>query len=190
MLDFRTPESFAEPATYQRGWWFGARTIRENKRAGSMMADVLAVALTELSYLKVYPRAELQALISEQHMSSVSRLWGPRDPDLSKIILEVPPLDIGRDVQADQVLTGEILEAYESSQNTLQTWNSFVRVRIDLWDMAEGKVVWTRSYTCKRRYYSVYKTMEKMSGKIANDLEEKWYRRPASERQAQQKPLD
>jgi TolB-like protein len=74
------------------------------------------------------------------------------------------------------VFTGEVLESFTSHQRTIQTWYSYVKVRVDLWDIATGKVVWSRTYAKKRSFLSTFDAMRDIAERVVRELDKEFYR--------------
>lgn len=176
VLDFRVTENIAETPKVHKGWWFGSRDVYQNPRAGELFADVLARRMRALEYVEQHSRDDLKYYMSQKRSLLADRFSGFGDADYEQMLLEISPIDYGADLNADYVITGRILEAYTSHHAVVQTWHSFVRAEVDLWDMASGQIVWTRVFTGKRWFFSQQEAMEEASVKAVTALDRSFFR--------------
>ena len=176
VLDFKVPALMATNPRQVKGWWFGSRTIRQNREAGSIFADVLARQLLQLKYVEQHSRMDLKYYLGQKRKLLTDKFKGLKTEDYDNMLSEVSPVDYGAELGVDQVLTGKIVEAYTWQHNTIHAWSSYVKVQVDLYDMATGKVVWSRVFAGKRRFLAQLDVMEDIAAKVVRSLDKTYYK--------------
>lgn len=179
ILDFSTPPELGREPLKVKGWWFGTRTIHENRRAGIMFANALANALRRLDYIAPRPRTELKTYFLEKRKMLTSRFPGFSQQEYDEMLGKMTPLDYGVDLGVDQVISGEILECNTVFYYVSFLWSSRVRVRVDLWDVRSQERKWSRVFYKKKTCLSQTGTMLLLTRHIAAELEKTYYRAPA-----------
>lgn len=149
VLDFKVPPDFGktDDGVSEKGWWFGSRRVHENRRIGVLLADKIFYALPAFPDLTPYPRADLQKYFLKKRDQLVKAFPGRGTEDYDKLMQSVSVPDYGTDLGMRYVITGEVFEARTSFNYFFALWFSIVRARVDLWDIAEGRIVWTREFT-------------------------------------------
>src|SRR5262245_60788362 len=66
LLPFRQPPSMSSDPRAIRGWWFSARTIRQNPRAGATIADGLNRAMANEDYMHLYSPIEIKYYFADK----------------------------------------------------------------------------------------------------------------------------
>ena len=177
VLDFKVARDIAETHTQVKGWWLGARTVDQNPNAGKLFADALARHLLSLEYLEQHSRSDLRYYMTNKlkrlRASFADR--GLTDLDFTRMLTEVSPVDYGEDLGVEQIITGRVIEAYTSTHHTIFTWHSFVRVEVDLWDVATGQIVWTEVFSGKKHFFSQLEVMDRLAPKVVEALNSNYY---------------
>lgn len=171
VLDFRAPEDYEAAPTVNRGWWFGARTLMRNPQMGALFADDLGRSLTSLEYVEQHSRTDVRIYMASKRRLLTSRFKDRTDQDYSRMLAEVSPVDYGEELGVDQILTGRVVEAYTSKGHVFDTWHSYVKVELDLWDMRAGQEVWTTTFSRNRWFTSDVTTAEELADQVARALD-------------------
>lgn len=177
VLDFKVSDDIAQTHSQVKGWWLGARTVDQNPRAGGLFADALARHLSSLGYIEQHSRSDLKYYMANK-LKRLKRNFlnlGLTDADFKRMLDEVSPVDYGEDLGVEQVLTGRVIEAYTSMHNTIRVWHSFVKVEVDLWDVSTGQIVWTETFSGKKRFYSQSEVMDRVAPKVVQALNAAYY---------------
>lgn len=184
VLDFRVPETNVNNPVEVKGWWLGARTVYQNHRDGAIFADILARQLTDpkYQYLEQQSRTDLKFYMGQKRKMLKDKFKDMKPAELERALAEVPPIDYGAELNVDQVITGQILESYTLEHRTVHNWYSKVRLRVDVYDMATGKVVWSREFSSRRQFLANIDCMEDIAVQAARALDKDFY-------QKQNKPL-
>ena len=149
VFDLKTPPNFAKEnnGVSYKGWWMGSRKVHEVARAGAQTAQQLYFALQSYAGLEVYNRNDLEKYLIDKRNTLEKNLAGRSDEEYTQMMANVPLPDYGADLGVRYVLGGELFEAYTSFNNFFSLWGSKVSVRLDLWDVAEGRVIWSGAFT-------------------------------------------
>ncbi len=124
-----------------KGWWFGARDIYYNPNVGEGVADAVADEIEKrCPFIEVYSRMDYK-----YYLASKREVLKREYPDLSNeqradIMKQVDPMDIGRDLSVDKVVTGVVYDCHTSHHRTFHWWSSVVDVEIKLVDVQSGEV--------------------------------------------------
>ncbi|HUT23832.1 MAG TPA: hypothetical protein VM492_05775 [Sumerlaeia bacterium] len=175
VLDFKVPGNVAENSLQVKGWWFGARTVFQNPRAGAIFGDVLSNRLADLEYIEQHSRSDLKYYMARKRGLLGDKFKGFSDEQYNEMLLGVSPVDYGAELGVDYVIAGRIIEAYTSHHRTIHTWYSYASVEVDLWDMATGQVVWTRIFSKKKRFFSQKEAMDRLAPKVVRALDKTYF---------------
>ncbi|MFW5870815.1 MAG: hypothetical protein ACOCVL_04010, partial [Candidatus Sumerlaeota bacterium] len=135
VLDFYVPPEYASEPTIVEGWWFGAETVYRNANAGKMLADYTAAQVKKIPGVDLYSRDKIAVYLLGKRQILVENFPGLLDAEYSEMLTKVSPLDYGRDLAVDHVLTGRVLRSETRRNNTIETWRSIVEVEVELWDV-------------------------------------------------------
>lgn len=177
VLDFKVPPEMVKKPRQIEGWWLGAETINQNPWAGSIFADTLARELLRLNYLQQQSRNDLKYYMGEKRQRLADKFDKLEPAEYDRMLQEVAPVDYGAELGVDQVISGEILEAYTSQHRTFKNWSSTVKVRVDLHDVASGKVVWSRVFSEKDHFVHPLDVMEKIAPRVVKAMDIQYFRR-------------
>lgn len=127
----------------ESGWWFGAQTRYDSGTAGVILGDALAEEFARIPGLQVMSRTDLRSYMAQKERL-VYRQW----PDLSaeerlKILQRQNPVDYGRSLNVDYVLTSRVYECRLIHHHFPHTWTARGDFAVDLWDVRTGAPVWT-----------------------------------------------
>lgn len=177
VLDFKVPPEMAKKPRQVEGWWLGAETINQNPWSGSIFADTLARDLLRLNYLQQQSRNDLKYYMGEKRQRLMNKFEKLEPAEYDRMLLEVAPVDYGAELGVEQVVSGEILEAYTSQHRTFKNWSSTVKVRVDLHDVASGKVVWSRVFSEKDHFVHPLDVMEKIAPRVTRAMDHQYFRK-------------
>jgi hypothetical protein len=177
VLDFTVPEDMRQHPNQVRGWWLRSRTIVQSPNAGTEFADVLARHLTGLRYLEQHSRADLAITMSEKRKNLMDKFKDFSDADYSRMLEKISPVDYGEELGVEQVITGKIIESYTSENRIFLFWRSRLKVQVDVWDMATGKVAWSRTFSGSKWFYSRPYVMNHLAPEIIEALDRDFYQR-------------
>ena len=127
--------------TLDKGWWFSARDSYLSPNIGILLGEAMAAELTELPGVEVYSREDLAI-----YMAQKERLLKRDYPNLSSLqrkvlLVRQDPLDFGRSLNVDYVVSSEILEASTVTNRTLPWWYSHLDATISVWDVSGSELV-------------------------------------------------
>ena len=181
VLDFKIPESHIKNPTEVKGWWLSARNIYQNPRDGIIFADILARHLLDLKYLEQQSRTDLKFYMGQKRKLLSDKFKDMKPEEVNKALAEISPIDYGSELNVDHVITGQIIDSYTLEHRTIHNWYSKVRVRVDLYDMATGKVIWSQEFAQRRQFLAQVDCMEDIAAQATRALD-KFYKK-------QNKPL-
>lgn len=175
VLPFEQPATFTTHPRQIKGWWFGAKTIRQNSRAGAMFADTVNSELASLDCVNLYSIIDLKYYFADkERLLEESYNYLDRD-QIRALLAEVPNLDYARELGADKLLTGTIIEQRLVENRTIHTWKSIVEVECQVIDVKTGEVEWSKRYR-DRDYFASEKTVqEKLVAELVEDLKDEYF---------------
>lgn len=180
ILPFSQPPAMSESAINIRGWWLGARTIRQNERAGDLVADVLSRQMARLDYLNLFSSIDLKYYfankarrLKEHYNKQEGRDLS--DEEVAKLMAGVPKLEFAKDLGADKLLTGNIVQLYMGENRTIHWWWSVIDVEVQVIDVASGKVEWSKRYHVRKSSASMVHITEEFSQRLIQDLQREYF---------------
>lgn len=181
VLPFTQPATMSDSTMAIRGWWFGARTIRQNERAGDMLADILSRQMARLDYLNLFSSIDLKYYFAnkarrlKEYYKKAPEGRDLSDEETAKLIAAVPKLEFAKDLGADKLLTGQIVELYMGQNRTIPVWWSVLDVEVEVVDVATGKVEWTKRYHISKMDASMIHVQELFAGRLIEDLKKEYF---------------
>ncbi|MCC6545545.1 hypothetical protein IT570_00130 [Candidatus Sumerlaeota bacterium] len=148
VLDGRTNFEVPQKAEIQDvGWWFGARDRYLSPNLGVILAEALSTQLAKVKGVEVHPREDLQI-----YMAQKERVLKRNYPQLDsaarkKLLLQQDPIDYGKSLNADYVITSDIIVAKTVTNRTFSFWYSTIDVIVQVYDVSTGELIWTRPWS-------------------------------------------
>jgi len=159
-----------------RGWWFGARTIRENPRAGIMLSETLNRRMAALKFLNLYTAIDLKYYFADKRKLLKDAYPQMTDLEIEAALHKVPPIEFGKELGADKVLAGRIVSQYMAENRTFHWWWAVLIAEVQVTDVASGKVEWSRSYTFGKQFASQSDVQEMLGDRLIDDLEQTYFK--------------
>ncbi len=175
IMDLYVPIEYAREPNIIDGWWFGSETVYRNGNAGTMLADYISTQLDKIPSVDLFSRDRITTYLLSKRQLLMQSFPGLTDADYTDMLTKISPLDYGRELGVDQVLTGRILRSETRRQNTLEFWHSTVEVEVELWDVNTGQMVWSHIFKDKDYFASQPDVMLEMSKKIKKEIDKKFY---------------
>ncbi len=177
VLPLEQPPAMADTPIAIRGWWLGARTIRQNPRAGAELADVISRAFDkELPFVNQFSQVDLRYYFADKRERLRQAYAHLEDPEVERLIAQVPPIDYARELGADKMLTGRILRDYMGEHRTIHWWWSVVEAEISVVDVRTGTIEWTGHYSIDDTFGSMLAAEEELARQLVDDLREQYFR--------------
>jgi len=159
-----------------RGWWMGAENIYQNPRSGGYFADRLNAYLPTFPYIKLFSRLDLKYYFAPKRKLLQDTYPHLTDAEVTDLLAQVPNLDYARELGADKVLSGRIVESHMHENRTFHWWKSVFHVEVRLVDVMSGQVDWEREYRETMRFASPEFVMEEIAKQVGEDLEKGYFR--------------
>lgn len=175
VMDFAVPTGVRENPREVRGWWFGARTIHQNPRAGRLMAERLTARLAPEPYANLFSRLELKYYFARKKQNLKAAYEHLTDAQLDELVSAVDPLEFARELGADKILSGRIVRSYMSEHRTFHFFSSVLEVEVELIDALSGRVEWTRRYRDRRWLGSQFTAQDEAAKRIVRDLRAEYF---------------
>ena len=143
VLDGVMAEDAAETRQAVTGWWLSSRDRYENGNAGIQLGEALAGEFEKIPGVLVYPRTDMASYMAQKERA-LRRAYPDLSPLQRLVVLQSQdPLDYGRSLNVDYVLSSRVNLARTTHQRTFHWWVSRIRFDLDLWDVEQGEKVWT-----------------------------------------------
>ncbi|MBI5155020.1 hypothetical protein HZA57_07265 [Candidatus Poribacteria bacterium] len=151
------------------GWWFGSTDRFDSGNASLVVAEAVSREFGNLPGVQVYPREDLRA-----YMAQKERVLRRAYPDLQpqerlQILEEQNPVDYGRSLEVDYVVSSRVSEARTTHNRTFHWWGSHVAFDLDVWETATGKKVWSANVKSGRLFSSQVGTIEEMARSLRRE---------------------
>lgn len=176
VMNFATPPGVRENPRDIRGWWFAASNVYQNPRSGIMMAERISSHLAPLSFVNLFSRVDLKYYFARkrQNLSQAYKSLG--DEEIAKLMDEVPAIEFARELNADKVVSGRIVENYLDENRTIHWWSSVLDVEVELTDTATGTVEWSKRYRKRGILDSQSTVQDEVARRIVEDLKREYFR--------------
>jgi hypothetical protein len=175
ILPFEQPPAQAANPRVITGWWFGADTVRQNPRAGDMMADTLARAMAPLDFIVLYSSIDLRYYFADKRDLLKDAYPHLTDEQVKAAMAEVPRVDFGRELGADKILTGRIVKHRMIENRTIHWWSSELEVECQVIDVISGEVEWRKQYAYDESFESQSSLQEKLAKDFIHDIKKDYF---------------
>ncbi len=175
VMDMYVPIEYSREPNIIDGWWFGSETVYRNGNAGSMLADYISTQFEKIPSVELFSRDRITTYLLGKRQLLMSSFPGLTDAEYTDMLTKISPLDYGRDLGVDQVLTGRILRSETRRHNTLEIWHSIVEVEVELWDVNTGQMVWSHIFKKKDRFESQPQVMLFIAKQVAEEINESFF---------------
>ena len=176
IMDFDLAPGLRETTRAVRGWWLGARTIYQNPRAGTMFAERLTSNLAIYPFVNLFSRLDLKYYFARKRQSLRAVYNYLSDAEIEDLMRQVSALDFARELGADKVLSGRVVENFLSENRTIHIWASSAHVECRITDVLTGRVEWEKEYRLRVWFASQFSVQEEIARRVADDLREEYFR--------------
>lgn len=170
-----TPKEKVEDTMTINGWWLGARTIRQNERAGDMIADTLSRQMAHLDFLNLFSSIDIKYYFANKTRRLKAAYSNLSDEEVAQAMAKVPKLEFAKDLGADKLLTGTINRHYMGENRTIHWWWSVLDVDVQVTNVATGKVEWSHNYVVRRQSASMAAVQEEFANRLIEDLKGEYF---------------
>ncbi|HMX61467.1 MAG TPA: hypothetical protein PKD58_00200 [Candidatus Sumerlaeota bacterium] len=148
VLDGRTDFAVPKGGEIQDvGWWFGARDRYLSSNLGIILGEELTTELAKVPGVEVHPREDLRIYMAQKERA-LKRNYPQLDSAARKDLLtQQDPVDFGRSLNVDYVVTSDVIEAKTVTNRTFSFWYSTIDVIVQVYDVSKGELVWTRPWS-------------------------------------------
>jgi hypothetical protein len=176
IAEFDVGPGIAENPRAIRGWWMGSENIYQSRQYGGIFAERLSAHLARYSYIKLYSRLDLKYYIAPKREMLKDAYPQLSDREVNALLAEIPDLDFARELRADKLLRGRLVENHLHENRTFNWWKSIVHVECELVDVETGRVEWSRDYRRKGRFASPLTVQDEIARQVGRDLEQDYFR--------------
>jgi PBP1b-binding outer membrane lipoprotein LpoB len=176
IVPFNQPAVLGETPPPVRGWWFGARTIRENPRAGIMLSETLNRRMAALKFLNLYTSIDLKYYFADKRKLLKDAYAQMTDAEIETALRNVAPIEFGKELSADKVLSGRIVSQYMAENRTFHWWWGVLVAELQVTDVATGKIEWSRVYSLSQQFASQSDMQEMLADRLIDDLEQNYFK--------------
>lgn len=172
VLPLSQPPAMSETPRAIQGWWFGARTIRQNPQAGQQVADMLSRRLASLGYVNLYSPFDLRYYFEAKRTALMEAYPHLEPAEVTNLLAEVPRVRYGQELGADRILSGRIHSLYMAENRTIHWWWSVADIELQVIDVATGDVLWTRRYRERGHFDSQTTVIEEILDQFVSDFQQ------------------
>lgn len=176
VLPLEAPDDFGSEDFILEGFWFWGKKKYENPRAGNLTAELLTPELRKLPYLQVLDFRDVQRYLAQKVERLQLAFPNYEDEAYTEMLQMVSPADYGKELGVAYVLTGRLEHAHTTYWTFLKLWHSRVRLKLDLWEVASGEVVWSHSFGKTRMGLSFYAMMQDLAPGLIRKMDRKYFK--------------
>lgn len=128
------------------GWWFSAADRYVSGNVGIQMAEALSKEFGKIPGVEVYSRDDLTIYMAQKERALKRNFPDLTSLDRKQLLLRQDPIDYGKSLNVDYVMTTDVLQASTVTNRTFSWWYSHLDVIVQLYDVSKGQLVWTRPW--------------------------------------------
>jgi hypothetical protein len=187
VMDFDVSDRLKQAPHTIDGWWMGARSEFRNANAGKLFSESLTremrpemdwVSLFDPLYLRKY-FAEKRRLLEQEFSSELSALdKDEAAAEIERLLAQVSPSSFAKELGADQVLTGSVVESRTYFQRTFRYWTSKVEIECALVDVNTGETLWSCQEAEWEFLDSQKEVMDVIARKVVERMKKEYYFAP------------
>jgi hypothetical protein len=174
ILPFSQPPGMENNTRVVDGWWFNAKTIRQNPRGGEMLSDNLRRAMSELGFINMFTTIDLSYYFAGKRELLAKAFPQLTDPEIDDQIRKVPDLKYARELGADKLLSGRIIRHYMAENRTFHWWWCALEADCSVIDVKSGREEWTHHYELSDPFGSQQEIQEQMIERLIRDLKQEY----------------
>ncbi|MEQ8821095.1 MAG: hypothetical protein RLY93_12705 [Sumerlaeia bacterium] len=168
VLDARVENGETRKST--AGWWLSARDRYDSGNAGVLAGEALAREFGRIPGVQVYSRTDLTAFMASKERV-LNQIYPGLTPEERLVVLQMQdPLDYGRALNVDYVLSSQVGESRTVHDKTLHTWKSEADLELSLVEVQSGDEVWRWSGQDTDWFTSQLGVLEDLARKARRDL--------------------
>ena len=168
MVDFEAPQ---RGAVQEEGWWFGFRDRYRGSNMGVGMGDALAREVGRIPGVDVFPREDLSIYMGRKERILSNNFPELGSEDRKRLLLEQDPVNYGRSLNVDFVITSSVADASTVLNRTVKWWYSHVDTLIEVWDVSSEQVVFAYPVSRTRYFNSQYRVSQSIGKSLARQLQ-------------------
>jgi len=175
VLDFSPPDDsyYKKDFSYARkteGWMAGAASIYRDAHVGIELADHLASRLNRTESVTVTPRHDLRYYMADKAdrlRKQFPKLMEDQIAKLAHDAVSSNAVQVGKELQVDRVITGQVLSASMAMNDFSKVWVSRVTARVVMRDVETGAVIFDKTFKKNMLFASSPLTMEEWAEDFA-----------------------
>ncbi len=175
VLPFDQPLSMRDTPRAIRGWWFGARTVRQNPRAGVLLAETITRAMAQLDFVNLFSSIDLKYYFADKRDLLGDAYPHLDDDEVFELLDGVPRIEYAKELGADKLLSGRVYRDYLGENRTIHWWWSVVQIECNITDVHTGEVEWSRRYDMRKQFSSQNRLQEEIAGLLVRDLKKEYF---------------
>lgn len=152
-----------------RGWWFGSQDVYYNANMGRIAADLFSEALQGCGMYTVYSRSDLRRYYTDKQEVLAKQL-SLNGPQLDQAILALNPVMVGHELGVEKVVVGHICDSEMRHNRTSGSTSAATSFSVSVYDVASGKLEFTKQYGGVKARYSQYSAFEEDAQRFVADL--------------------
>ena len=161
----------------REGWAFGSELVYNDANIGFCVADKIAQRLNRTDLIQVDPRGNFRnylATLADKTRKQYPQLKQDQIDSLLDGVVAEKTIEIGRELQVDHVICGQVLYERLAMNNTSKAWVSTVRIRLMMWDVEKRTKMIDREFTSRKWFASPQLTIEALADDIAKYLKDNY----------------
>lgn len=175
LVPFEQPPAMATEPRAIRGWWFGETIVRQNTRAGEAMSDALNRAFSRITYVNLYSPIEIKYYFADKEQLLRKAYPYLEDPEVKRLMADVPPQDYARELGADKVLSGRIIRQYMGERVWSNWWWARLEADVYVMDVGTGQREWSKTYKIHKQFASDARLQEELALRVIKDLQREYF---------------
>ncbi len=149
------------------GWWMTSENVYYNENIGISAREILSKDLSCL--FDMVSQYELEASLAKKR-EAISDQLNVDGPALTRAVAKISPVRLGRELNADYVVTGHF-DSVSSRANRFWGYvKSPLSVTVMAYDTRTGKNLFTKNYHITGWGHSQYGSFKKLSPTIVHDI--------------------
>lgn len=175
IMPMEQPPTLQRDTRFIQGFWFFARTVRQNPRAAEMLADTLSRRLAPLDCVNLFSQIDLKYYFADKRQRLEAAYPWLEAERIHELMYGVPPRQYGLELDADKILGGRIIRHYMAENRLVHWWWSVLEVRAQVIDVRTGEIEWEKDYYARDHFGSMSAVQEQIATELVEDLKRDYF---------------
>lgn len=152
-----------------RGWWLGSRDVFSSSSSGRIFSDYLAKELSARE-VNIYSRIDQRYFLLDKEDEIKKAYPGLSDEEVDLYIKRANPIDFGKVLQTDYVVSGRIVRCETIHNRAFHWWRTKAEISIELYDVSKNMKISSIEIKQSNLFYSSSRMLQLLARKSSEQI--------------------